>query len=1034
MAFHQSWGDGRSLTARERKTDWHQAAHRRRFGSESTTTTNQASTMNISFIPKKSCVKIMSALAPTVALLLGLATSARADWPNTNATKWVQFPDPTPNGLDVLAAQPAAGTLPIILADDFLCKRAGPITDIHIWGSWLNDTNDCNLPITLSIWTDVPAITNQAPSHPGTRVWTQTFAPGQYSARPWKTANELFWNPDPSPFGTILGQDHLIWQYNFYPTDPFVQQGLSTAPVVYWLSMTAGANIQRFGWKTSTNHWGDDAVFGHLDAAGGNPVGDWQELRDPKTTGNRRSLDLAFALTTPQIITNPPPATNKWVQYPDPNGLDVDATRPNILADDFLCKAAGTITNIQVWASWKDNVTADPTMTFELGIWSDVPGGNAGGANTFSHPGALLWRETFGPGNYGFALQGSGNEQFYDPNTGQLSAENSIWRYNFNPKKPYCQRGSTTTPVVYWLSVRAFTTNTANNFRFGWKTSTNHWNDDAVFGHVTSTGTAIGDWQELHDPRTSAALVSLDLAFLLNNGPPSADCDPHLGPKFVQWPDPSTNGLDVRATWPKMLADDFLCRAAGPISGVTVWGSWLGDNVDTNAQFQLSLWTDVPAIPGTTNYSRPGQLLCTTAFYPPQSVATSLLRYKYRLDTPNVRETFYDPDLPGLSGFIGNDSQIWRYDFYPPACWRQNGSPFGKNKVFWLGVTALTDTNKYLFGWKTSTNHWNDDGVFGHLDAANNPPKDWKDLHDPRPPTNSLDLSFALRTFPIVGINKDLRNVIQPAQPAAGIRIVVAGLHEITWHYDDSPPWPIFTVSYSGGDTVLEWTGKTVAPGAISHVGFQMGGTSISIGPMAWLNATGGVIGRPIQVNQHTWNNGLTLTLNNDIAGTPVMVQPPGALPAMVEFFDDPTPLDAMVPGGNRNPIGVATLPVQPAQIGPGCSLRIPVPTAPPGARYALFIINLGDQQGQPATMDFLQLPLDAGLQPTIHSATPMGDNIRLRFSTIPDRTYRVQSAPTLMDSFFDVFLEINGDGEMMDVDLPIMGEQGYYRIMLDPE
>jgi hypothetical protein len=126
--------------------------------------------MKILFIPKKSCVRIMSALALTVALLLGLATPAQADWPNTNATKWVQFPDPTPNGLDVLAAQPAAGAAPIILADDFLCTKPGPITDIHIWASWLNDTNNCNLPITLSIWTDVPAITNQAPSHPGTRV------------------------------------------------------------------------------------------------------------------------------------------------------------------------------------------------------------------------------------------------------------------------------------------------------------------------------------------------------------------------------------------------------------------------------------------------------------------------------------------------------------------------------------------------------------------------------------------------------------------------------------------------------------------------------------------------------------------------------------------------------------------------------------------------------------------------------------------------------------------------------------------------
>src|SRR5262249_233900 len=131
---------------------------------------------------------------------------------------------------------------------------------------------------------------------------------------------------------------------------------------------------------------------------------------------------------------------------------------------------------------------------------------------------------------------------------------------------------------VYWLS--AYAQPAAGTF-FGWKTSTNHWNDDAVIGHVTATGTAVGDWKELRDPRLPT-FVSLDLAFLLNNGPTSADCDPQLKPKWVQYPDPSTNGLDVKATRPKILADDFRCIRPGLINGVTVWGSWLGDQVDTN--------------------------------------------------------------------------------------------------------------------------------------------------------------------------------------------------------------------------------------------------------------------------------------------------------------------------------------------------------------------------------------------------------------------------------------------------------------------
>ena len=43
------------------------------------------------------------------------------------------------------------------------------------------------------------------------------------------------------------------------------------------------------------------------------------------------------------------------------------------------------------------------------------------------------------------------------------------------------------------------------------------------------------------------------------------------------------------------------------------------------------------------------------------------------------------------------------------------------------------------------------------LGSGGVPLGDWKDLHDPRT-GKSLDLSFALKRFPIVGINKDIYN------------------------------------------------------------------------------------------------------------------------------------------------------------------------------------------------------------------------------------------------------------------------------------
>ena len=105
----------------------------------------------------------ISALLTLAGILLLAAAPVRADWPNTNATKWVQYPDLS-FGVDFAATQP------LILADDFQCTNTGPITDIHIWASWIGNNPDPNTIITLGIWTDVPAIPGGPFSHPGQLV------------------------------------------------------------------------------------------------------------------------------------------------------------------------------------------------------------------------------------------------------------------------------------------------------------------------------------------------------------------------------------------------------------------------------------------------------------------------------------------------------------------------------------------------------------------------------------------------------------------------------------------------------------------------------------------------------------------------------------------------------------------------------------------------------------------------------------------------------------------------------------------------
>ena len=1001
--------------------------------------------MNASFHKNKLLLKVLPSFAGTAMLFLVLAAmTARADWPNTNATKYYQPPDLTTNGYNVLAAQPPAGSgagLPLILADDFPCTQPGAITDIHIWASWLGDTATANIPdmpITLGFWSDVPA-TPGNPSHPGIVLWTQTFLPGGAIPGHYKKvvpspgwAPSLFWDPDPSPLGQIMGNDNIVWQYNFYP-DPsqpnglFVQQGTASAPTNYWLSVSAGTNVVAFGWKTSAAHYNDDAVFGHTDGSGINLVGTWQELDDPLVFTHKQSLDLAFALTTtPQAGPPPPPAPGKWIQNPDllsGYGLDVNGTSPNAanglltLADDFQCTAVGPITSIQLWASFKGN--APPSgQSFVVSLWSDY----AKSASGPSHPLQRLWTQTYNPGDYTIISTATGIENFYDPLAQTLSPENIAYLYNFNlfPTNPFCQQGN---GAVYWVSVAAISP-PAGSPQWGWKTSTNHWGDAGVFGRVDPTsGNLLVPWQPLNNPLLPAALIPVDFAFQINSGPPSPDCDPALG-GVIQPPDTSTNGLDVWALTPTVVGDDFPCRISGPISGFTIWGSWLNDQVDTNALFEVTLWTDMPASVGSTPYSHPQSQVCSAVFVPPQTPGGAL-RYQYSLFKSNVQETFYNPNLPATAGLIGNDTQIWRYDFYPfvPSCFNQDGGPFANGKTYWVTVSYIPGTGNStpgVFGWKTSTTHFQDAAVFGN----GGPP--WTPLYDPRNGAQ-LDLAKVVRKFPVTGINKDLVN--NTTVSADGIQIILKGAHLITWFFS-SPPWLNFSTSFdAAGNTVLQWSGgATIPPGGISHVGFEMPGKGPPpIKGMNWLSG-GTVIGTPVQVNFHLLGDPTAVELNDFYPGTVI----PGT--ASVEYYATPPPLDQMINGGTRNPLATYPL-VGPGPIQMGGAATMALPTSPQGAQYAMIIVVLDSAAGAPAATDFVLVPLDTALLPAIQSIGVSGGNVTIDFSSVDGQMYQLQSSATLggAASWGNVGSPVMAVGADTIVQTPIGGAQNFYRLMLMP-
>ena len=216
--------------------------------------------------------------------------------------KWMQKPDLATTGIDVCAS---ATFMPYILADDYQCKVTGPITDIHLWGSWRHDIlpgnpgsvgNPANVTFTLSIHEDIPAGPQGDYSRPGRVLWWRTFDASQFMVHQHQGNLREGWMYPPSEWEPI--GDSVCWQYDFYINEsPFIQRGTIEKPITYWLDVQAMPQGQEaeFGWKTSLDNWNDDAVWGQ----GYEPlVQNWSPLKYPQ--GHPlwpQSIDLAFAIT-----------------------------------------------------------------------------------------------------------------------------------------------------------------------------------------------------------------------------------------------------------------------------------------------------------------------------------------------------------------------------------------------------------------------------------------------------------------------------------------------------------------------------------------------------------------------------------------------------------------------------------------------------------------------------------------------------------------------------------------------------------------
>jgi len=197
----------------------------------------------------------------------------------------MHFPQlPDEMGWDVYA------TYPYMCADDWTCGETGWVKDLHFWGSWMHGVEGPILAFRISIWSDVPANPPLEPySHPGDMMWYREIPFDQVIADPIQGGIEGWYNP---PFGTVLPDDHMqYFQYNIYLDDPdWFWQDEGT---IYWLNITAilaEPQVHSWGWKSSTEHHMDDAVWGVDD-----PPFFWTELYEPPQFAT--SMDLAFVIT-----------------------------------------------------------------------------------------------------------------------------------------------------------------------------------------------------------------------------------------------------------------------------------------------------------------------------------------------------------------------------------------------------------------------------------------------------------------------------------------------------------------------------------------------------------------------------------------------------------------------------------------------------------------------------------------------------------------------------------------------------------------
>ena len=161
-------------------------------------------------------------------------------------------------------------------------------------------------------------------------------------------------------------------------------------------------------------------------------------------------------------------------QQPDPTGWDVYGAYPMVLGDDWQATETTPVKDIHFWGSWLDD-NVGGINSFDITIKEDIP---AGIDLPYSHPGLALWQRNVT--NFCvLPFLPTTLEGWYDPSSGSVFSNNHSKYFQYDVDLDTPDWFYQTKDKIYWLCITANLTDPATFW--GWKSTTSHFNDDAVW-------------------------------------------------------------------------------------------------------------------------------------------------------------------------------------------------------------------------------------------------------------------------------------------------------------------------------------------------------------------------------------------------------------------------------------------------------------------------------------------------------------------------------------------------------------------------